>query len=256
MLNSRSNHFHRGNNICNRFPDYKVSFYGIGPGPTGTEQLGCCSQMALFVREDFLELTSKNCDDSPEDYNDCYYDNLLDLPETMNVASRKFDSHQKMSHEKSFDGCSKHSNSTEATEQKETISEQDLIDHVIVGLTTTHITTEDYRLIGTSVYPKNVDERSHEQKILDEARFYLSRYMNLDDDHYDPEDDLIRVPVQKIFNLVYKYTTDINEFRYVERMRKNKIFVTLAVFASFQTCYAQERLCNRQQRCLSNQTIR
>ncbi|GLG92971.1 Small RNA 2'-O-methyltransferase [Gryllus bimaculatus] len=39
-----------GNNIVLRYPDYKVSFHGIGWGPHGTENVGACSQMAVFQR--------------------------------------------------------------------------------------------------------------------------------------------------------------------------------------------------------------
>ncbi|XP_043274722.1 uncharacterized protein Hen1 [Venturia canescens] len=37
-------------NIVTRYPEYNVSFEGIGAGPPGTEELGCCSQMAIFTR--------------------------------------------------------------------------------------------------------------------------------------------------------------------------------------------------------------
>nr|XP_023022134.1 uncharacterized protein LOC111510441 isoform X6 [Leptinotarsa decemlineata] len=43
------------NNIVTRFPDYTVTFSGIGEGPAGTEILGECSQMAVFVRMDMLD---------------------------------------------------------------------------------------------------------------------------------------------------------------------------------------------------------
>ncbi|XP_058799198.1 uncharacterized protein LOC131668783 [Phymastichus coffea] len=38
------------NNIIARFPEYEVSFQGICNGPEGTENLGACSQMAVFHR--------------------------------------------------------------------------------------------------------------------------------------------------------------------------------------------------------------
>lgn len=34
--------------ITKIYSDYSVLFYGIGKGPIGTEDLGCCSQMAVF----------------------------------------------------------------------------------------------------------------------------------------------------------------------------------------------------------------
>lgn len=155
--------------------------------------------MALFVREDFLELTSKNCADiKVEDTR--HSDNQLRVAETIEIENKiDFKEHT--------------INETLNAHAGEGLSQNDVIEAMIVDLTTTHIATEDYRLIKSCVYPRNVDERSREQKIFDEACFHLSRYMNLDDDHYDPETDLIKVPVQRIFELVYKFTSDINEFR-------------------------------------------
>lgn len=40
-------------NIVTRYPLYTVTCKGIGPGPEGTEHLGCCSQLALFVSNDY-----------------------------------------------------------------------------------------------------------------------------------------------------------------------------------------------------------
>ncbi|XP_047514104.1 uncharacterized protein LOC125055680 isoform X1 [Pieris napi] len=40
-------------NIVLRYPEYTVSCKGIGPGPPDTIQLGCCTQMAVFVAKDY-----------------------------------------------------------------------------------------------------------------------------------------------------------------------------------------------------------
>lgn len=42
----------RALNITARFPDYIVSFIGIGSAPNGATDRGHCSQMALFVRQE------------------------------------------------------------------------------------------------------------------------------------------------------------------------------------------------------------
>lgn len=47
---SRSQFEDWANNLTVQYPDYKVVFHGIGKGPQGTENLGCCSQMAVFLR--------------------------------------------------------------------------------------------------------------------------------------------------------------------------------------------------------------
>ena len=40
----------RTQEIIQKYPEYIVRFYGIGPGPDGSENLGCCSQMAVFQK--------------------------------------------------------------------------------------------------------------------------------------------------------------------------------------------------------------
>ncbi|KFB50613.1 AGAP005647-PA-like protein [Anopheles sinensis] len=40
--------------ICQRYPDYDVKYFGIGAPPAGSEAIGCVSQLAVFVRKDFL----------------------------------------------------------------------------------------------------------------------------------------------------------------------------------------------------------
>lgn len=50
----------RALNICTRYPDYMVSFVGIGEPPVPDDQLtelGHCSQCAIFVRRDFWQRT-------------------------------------------------------------------------------------------------------------------------------------------------------------------------------------------------------
>lgn len=46
------------NNIVSRYPNYNVTFYGIGDGPEGTEHLGKCSQMAVFIRKIFSKIAA------------------------------------------------------------------------------------------------------------------------------------------------------------------------------------------------------
>lgn len=44
--------FYRVEKIISQYPDYAVQIDGIGAGPSGTEKLGCCSQIAIFYRKD------------------------------------------------------------------------------------------------------------------------------------------------------------------------------------------------------------
>ncbi|KAL4130769.1 hypothetical protein QTP88_008158 [Uroleucon formosanum] len=51
--------------IITRYSDYAVQFDGIGAGPTGTENIGCCSQMAIFYRKDMTTSPVKPIDSTP-----------------------------------------------------------------------------------------------------------------------------------------------------------------------------------------------
>ncbi|XP_044762009.1 small RNA 2'-O-methyltransferase-like [Coccinella septempunctata] len=84
-------------NITLRFPEYNVVCLGVGKGPKGTEHLGCCSQLALFVRKDILDhsnqqLTS-NCtcgaQDEEENCEKCNPKKPLGICTYM-TASKKF----------------------------------------------------------------------------------------------------------------------------------------------------------------------
>lgn len=44
-------YFCRASSVITKFPDYEVTFEGIGKGPEGSEELGCCTQMAVFHRK-------------------------------------------------------------------------------------------------------------------------------------------------------------------------------------------------------------
>ncbi|XP_053690373.1 uncharacterized protein LOC128738914 [Sabethes cyaneus] len=41
--------------ICQRYPDYTVKYFGIGPPPKNSADVGYVSQLAVFVRKDFLQ---------------------------------------------------------------------------------------------------------------------------------------------------------------------------------------------------------
>lgn len=43
--------FSRVQKIVDTYPEYSASLYGIARGPEGFEHLGCCSQMAVFSRD-------------------------------------------------------------------------------------------------------------------------------------------------------------------------------------------------------------
>lgn len=51
--------------IITRYSEYAVQFDGIGAGPSGTENIGCCSQMAIFYRKDMTTSPVKPIGSTP-----------------------------------------------------------------------------------------------------------------------------------------------------------------------------------------------
>ncbi|XP_022176690.1 small RNA 2'-O-methyltransferase isoform X1 [Myzus persicae] len=72
--------------IIARYPEYAVQFDGIGAGPSGTENIGCCSQMAIFYRKDMTTSPVKPINSTPYkllrriDYPHAPEENLGDWP--------------------------------------------------------------------------------------------------------------------------------------------------------------------------------
>nr|XP_003699897.1 PREDICTED: uncharacterized protein LOC100881302 [Megachile rotundata] len=111
-------------NVITRYPDYVVTFEGICKGPEGSEDLGCCTQMAIFHR----------------------------------------------------------------------LSEKDSCNTGIEGL---FVTVAKYE------YPFRVDNRSDEQKILDEAEYYI-RHLSFQDSDMEEE-----VPLTKLLDMLKSFHISI-----------------------------------------------
>ena len=112
-------------NITMRYPDYAVTFEGICKGPAGTENLGCCSQMAVFHR----------------------------------------------------------------------LSEKDSCNVGVEGL---------FKTVAVHEYPFCTDNRSDEQKILDEATYYI-RYLSFQDCEMEEE-----VPLEKVLHMLRTFRISID----------------------------------------------
>ncbi|XP_045472285.1 small RNA 2'-O-methyltransferase-like isoform X3 [Harmonia axyridis] len=153
-------------NITLRFPQYKVTFFGIGKGPEGTDFLGSCSQLALFVRKDILD-SSYN---PPISKCFCGQINLCNTSEdNLNHCLTCYPMQP-------FGIC------TYLTKSKEfkSIGKNDL---------------NFYRLVGTIVYPhKEEDKRSKEERILDsiQDKIYDNSFK------YRNEDGVAEIPLFKI----------------------------------------------------------
>lgn len=43
--------FYRTGKVTSQYPHYHVEISGVGVPPEGHEDVGCCSQLALFIRD-------------------------------------------------------------------------------------------------------------------------------------------------------------------------------------------------------------
>ncbi|KAG5874738.1 hypothetical protein JTB14_011979 [Gonioctena quinquepunctata] len=141
-------------NIVSRFPDYTVSFSGIGEGPSGTEHLGGCSQMAVFVRKDLLHnsYVSKSCSSR------CFCDNESFCKGV--TASTKMSCNcvcALCSPNKSVGVCTYYSYSKQ------------IIDYEIQGNQEDNPSYDIYyKLIEKVDFPFERDDRTEEQKMIEE----------------------------------------------------------------------------------------
>lgn len=119
------------NDICEKYPNYSVSFMGVGKPLPEKRKLGYSTQMAIFARND-----------------------MIDRP-----------------------------------------LQQDIIIHPPVN------PEANYRTIYEVDFPYNKDERSKEQKILDEARYFInqSRYVPR---FYNRERCIYQLPWKNIMDVV------------------------------------------------------
>lgn len=72
----------------------------------------------------------------------------------------------------------------------------------------------EYKQLFDYVYPINEDRRSHSEMVLDDAKYFINRHLNMDGRYYNSDLDAFEFPVRDI----YYYTqdaADTNELRTV-----------------------------------------
>lgn len=52
-------------NIIEQYPNYRYWLSGVGEGPQGSEHLGYCTQMAIFIRQKYNEYNDKTTHETP-----------------------------------------------------------------------------------------------------------------------------------------------------------------------------------------------
>lgn len=73
----------------------------------------------------------------------------------------------------------------------------------------------DYEQIFTHDYPVYVDDRSREERILNECQYHIGRFMAMDGEYFNCDTYLFEVPVTELFKFLDKETDSIREMRAV-----------------------------------------
>lgn len=123
-------------NICERFPNYLVSFMGAGVAPPDYLKLGPVTQIALFVRKDILN---------------------LEMTKEVVEASKS-----------------------------------------------------SYKLVHKEQFPFHIDERSKEEKILDEAKYHINRLRRLEM-YINVEQTFAQIPVVAVYQFLENLVNSSSE---------------------------------------------
>lgn len=163
-------------NIVLRYPNYSVTFTGIGKGPKGTESLGCCSQMAVFVKE---------------------YEQIHS--EVAGVAGHA--SNVDVNHDwRSFGVCTHFSFS----QAQMALLADDLFDLNPRLIKEGNITTgeqrqdEYYHQIGVIKYPFVEDVRSPEEKVLYEAMQQIYMHASHTSRYFNEDTGIVEIPLYEV----------------------------------------------------------
>ncbi|KAF2878686.1 hypothetical protein ILUMI_27494 [Ignelater luminosus] len=175
-------------NIVTRFPNYSVSFKGIGKGRDGTESVGCCSQMAVFEKISEWE---------EEIESDTHVEGSVNVTNSTCTCSTCIPKN-------SFGVCTYFSSTNMIYE---------LLD---VPLSTfcndygKHLKTASnvYKVVQVVEYPFEPDYRTPEQKILDELKYRICLMGNINGRFYNDDLNRCEIPIiELIYNQHTHFTT-------------------------------------------------
>lgn len=214
------------NSVCERYPDYQVKYFGVGPGPEEFDHLGCCSQLGLFVRKDFLtECLLENLpkEQSPEPAPE-------PQPETEEEPSKPTEMFLNEENEivSLVPAVDEEKPCCELLEVEPVIlNPDDLFTEPVLPseVNNNDFNDQEYRLIVCNEYPvASPDSRSFQDKILDEATYHIRRFLNMDKEYYNYDSGEYEIPLKDIMDFVGKYTQDVEDLKMV--LLEKKLTVT------------------------------
>lgn len=107
------------------------------------------------------------------------------------------------------------------TKEDESLESQELITEPTEPLKVPEDLPEnaDYHLIQSVDYPFFHDDRSRDDKILDEANYHLNRFRNFEEIYYVEERQRLEIPLSVLANCTYQITESVDELRSVLKQK-------------------------------------
>lgn len=177
-----------------------MSFHGIGPGPRNKGFLGCCSQMAMFVRRDFWTATNVN----PPNFEPApipMISDTIDLESTDSLIDEM---------RKVFVFAAGNTKPQKSCEDN-AMCKVEIRSPLINSCLLTHLI--EYKHIKSITYPMYKDDRTFEEKLLHEAKYYINRCLNMDEEYFNYDEYLYRIPLLEIHQSIIELQHTIDELR-------------------------------------------
>lgn len=235
-----------GDDIVRRFPDYVVKYFGIGPPPKNTtDDLGYVSQLAVFVRKDFLdelEVLNIGQDNDPvvatgsvptqtEASGSAESRIYFDEEAGEIVVAREGDVEEQPVAQQSPVGVFRDDvEDLESPEEDLEGSDHDepnarMIDYYIPVERSRNDSgnyddepldpsSDEYKLLYSVDYPvQEPDRRERPEKLLDEAEYQIRRLKFNEEGFYNYEENQYQIPLQLVVDCMVQVTSTVEEMR-------------------------------------------
>lgn len=162
--------FFRALNITERYPQYNVTFSGVGDAPPQHKEFGFCSQIAIF-RKIVVTITNEVPLDFHQPNEETVYDDF----------------------DNSFGICTHYSYRKQIDLYESNISteEKSINNHI-------EASNIYYRLLEKVEYPFDEDVRTLDEKILDEIKYNIYRFGSMNGCYFIDDRDRSEIPLYMV----------------------------------------------------------
>ncbi|XP_065082183.1 uncharacterized protein Hen1 [Ochlerotatus camptorhynchus] len=232
--------------ILRRFPDYVVKYFGIGPPPKNSpDDVGYVSQLAVFVRKDFLDelevlnigqdndaggatgSVANRTEASGSAESKIYFDE--EVGEIV-MARDEDEEEQPVARQSPVGVFRDDVEDLESPEEDLEGSDHDepnarMIDFYIPVERARNDsgnyddepldpTSDEYKLLYSVDYPvQEPDRRQRSEKLLDDAEYQIRRLKFHEEDYYNYEQNQYRIPLQLVVDCMVRLTSTVEEMR-------------------------------------------